>query len=178
MGYWSTRGLRGSTFESMINMSSDVYEDKKLAIIQKIPTPITPISIDKSKNAITLAYFDKKSTVDYIGVVQGVPVAFDAKETNRKNLPLQNIHAHQMEFMEKFEAQRGISFFLVNFTLYDEIYFLPFQALKIYWDKATKTNGRKSIPHTDFDAIAIKVEKGKGVVVHYLEALRKYLEAR
>ena len=178
MAYWSTRGLRGSTFESMINMSNEVYEAKNLVIIQKIPTPITPISIDKGKNAITLAYFDKKSTVDYMGVVQGVPVAFDAKETNRKNLPLQNIHAHQMEFMERFENQQGIAFFLISFTLYDEIYFLPFSALKNYWDKAMQSGGRKSIPYSDFEAIAIKVGSGKGVMVHYLEALRKYLEAK
>ena len=177
MGFWSTRGLRGSTFESMINISTEVYESKNLAIIQKIPTPITPISIDKGKNAITLGYFDKKSTVDYMGVVQGVPVAFDAKETNRKNLPLQNIHAHQMEFMEKFESQQGIAFFLVSFTLYDEIYFLPFSALKKYWSSA-KEGGRKSIPHADFGEIAIKIGSGKGVMVHYLEALRKYLEAK
>jgi len=177
MGYWTTRGLRGSTFESMINMSNEVYESKNLAIIQKIPTPITPITIDKGKNAITLGYFDKKSTVDFLGVVQGVPVAFDAKETNRKNLPLQNVHAHQMEFMEKFEKQQGAAFFLVNFTLYDEIYFLPFAPLKKYWDEALN-GGRKSIPHKDFEEIATKVEKGKGVVVHYLEALRKYLEAK
>ena len=174
---WNTRGLRGSTFESMINMSTEVYEAKNLAIIQKIPTPITPISIDKSKNAITLGYFDKKSTVDYLGVVQGIPVAFDAKETNRTNLPLQNIHAHQMEFMEKFESQQGIGFFLVSFTLYDEVYFLPFSALRAYWNKA-ENGGRKSIPYADFDKIAIKVGSGKGVVVHYLEALRKYLEAK
>jgi len=177
MGYWSTRGLRGSTFESMINMSTEVYEAKNLVIIQKIPTPITPINIDKGKNAITLGYFDKKSTVDYMGVVQGVPVAFDAKETNRKNLPLQNIHAHQIEFMEKFEAQRGIAFFLVSFTLYDEIYFLPFTVLKEYWDRSLQ-GGRKSIPHSEFGEMAIKIEGGKGVVVHYLEALRKYLEAK
>jgi len=174
---WNTRGLRGSTFESMINMSNEVYESKNLAIIQKIPTPITPINIDKGKNAITLGYFDKKSTVDYMGVVQGIPVAFDAKETNRKNLPLQNIHFHQMEFMEKFEAQRGVAFFLVSFTLYDEVFFLPFNSLKVYWEKAA-SGGRKSIPYDDFFAIAIKVEGGKGIIVHYLEALRKYLEAK
>ena len=177
MGYWTTRGLRGSTFESMINMSNEVYESKNLAIIQKIPTPITPITIDKGKNAITLGYFDKKSTVDYIGVVQGVPVAFDAKETNRKNLPLQNIHTHQMEFMEKFERQQGAAFFLVSFTVYDEIYLLPFTPLKKYWDEALG-GGRKSIPYKDFEGIAVKVGSGKGVVVHYLEALRKYLEAK
>ena len=177
MGYWSTRGLRGSTFESMINMSNEVYESKNLAIIQKIPTPITPITMDKGKNAITLGYFDKKSTVDYMGAVQGIPIAFDAKETNRKNLPLQNIHKHQMEFMEKFEAQKGVAFFLVSFTLYDMVYFLPFNSLSAYWQRAA-AGGRKSIPYEDFSQIAVEVEAGKGVVVHYLEALRKYLEAK
>ena len=132
--------------------------------------------MDKGKNAITLGYFEKKSTVDYMGVVQGVPVAFDAKETNRKNLPLSNIHTHQLEFMEKFENQRGAAFFLVSFTLYDEVYFLPYSSLKPYCENAAK-GGRKSIPYNDFKEIAIKVEGGKGVVVHYLEALRKYLEA-
>ena len=42
-----------------------------LALIQKIPTPITPVRIDKEHRHITLAYFDKISTVDYIGAVQG-----------------------------------------------------------------------------------------------------------
>ncbi|MDL2248914.1 Holliday junction resolvase RecU [Tyzzerella sp. OttesenSCG-928-J15] len=175
MGYWNTRGLRGSTFENMINMTNEVYENKNLAIIQKIPTPITPVSIDKSRNAITLGYFEKKSTVDYSGVVQGVPICFDAKETNRKYLPLQNIHAHQMEFMEKFEKQQGVAFFLVSFTLFDTMYYLPFTQLKIYWDKAGK-GGRKSIPHEDFVEKAISVTAGKGVMVHYLEALKFYLE--
>ena len=175
MGYWNTRGLRGSTFESMINMTNEVYEDKKLAIIQKIPTPITPIEIDKSRNAITLGYFEKKSTVDYMGVVQGVPICFDAKETHRKNLPLQNIHAHQMEFMEKFERQQGVAFFLVDFTDFGNIYFLPFSQLNKYW-LAASNGGRKSIPHEDFAEIAIPVKQGKGVAVHYLEALKEYLE--
>lgn len=80
MGTWNTRGLRGSTLEDLINRTNDSYREKKLALIQKIPTPITPIQIDKSSRHITLAYFDQKSTVDYIGAVQGIPVCFDAKE--------------------------------------------------------------------------------------------------
>ena len=80
MGTWKTRGLRGSTLEEYINYSNEKYRESGLALIQKIPTPITPIDIDKSTRHITLAYFEKKSTVDYIGVVQGIPVCFDAKE--------------------------------------------------------------------------------------------------
>ena len=73
MGTWKSRGLRGSTLEDMINHSNEVYREKKLALIQKIPTPITPIEIHKESRHITLAYFDQKSTVDYIGAVQGIP---------------------------------------------------------------------------------------------------------
>ena len=46
MGTWKTRGLRGSTLEDMINMTNESYREKGLALIQKIPTPITPINID------------------------------------------------------------------------------------------------------------------------------------
>ena len=81
MGTWNSRGLRGSTLESLINLSNEKYLAGNLAIIQKIPTPITPVNIDQSTRHITLAYFDKKSTVDYIGAVQGIPICFDAKES-------------------------------------------------------------------------------------------------
>ena len=69
---WTSRGLRGSTLEEMINRTNEQYRDKHLALIQKVPTPITPIKIDKESRHITLAYFEKKSTVDYIGAVQGI----------------------------------------------------------------------------------------------------------
>ena len=70
MGIWKTRGLRGSTLEDLINQSNEKYRSSRLALIQKVPTPIKPITIDKETRHITLAYFDQKSTVDYIGCVQ------------------------------------------------------------------------------------------------------------
>ena len=60
MGTWSSRGLRGSTLEDMINMTNENYRDKKLALIQKIPTPITPVKIDQQTRHITLAYFENQ----------------------------------------------------------------------------------------------------------------------
>ena len=130
MGTWKTRGLRGSTLEDLINHTNESYREKKLALIQKIPTPITPIEIDKSSRHITLAYFEQKSTVDYIGAVQGIPVCFDAKECAVKTFPLQNIHPHQIKFMEEFEQQGGISFIIVHYTAMDEMYYVPFADVK------------------------------------------------
>ena len=125
MATWNSRGLRGSTLEELINRTNEVYQEKGLALIQKVPTPITPIKIDKEHRQITLAYFDQKSTVDYIGAVQGIPVCFDAKECSVDTFALQNIHPHQVRFMEQFEKQGGVAFLILFFSARNEIFYLP-----------------------------------------------------
>ena len=72
MPTWNSRGLRGSTLEDRLNRTNEKYAHNGLALIQKIPTPITPVRMDKEHRQITLAYFEQRSTVDYIGVVQGI----------------------------------------------------------------------------------------------------------
>src|SRR5574344_743376 len=123
MPTWNSRGLRGSILEDLINRTNEKYLEAGLALIQKIPTPITPINIDKETRHITLAYFYQKSTVDYIGAVQGIPVCFDAKECAEDTFSLQNIHEHQVQFMKEFEKQGGIAFFLLLYTKREEYYY-------------------------------------------------------
>ena len=176
MGTWNSRGLRGSTLEDLINHTNDLYREKKLALIQKIPTPITPIEIDKSSRHITLAYFDQKSTVDYIGAVQGIPVCFDAKECAVKTFPLQNIHPHQIGFMREFEKQGGIAFIILYFTGLDEIYYLPFEQIEGYW-KRMEEGGRKSFTYDEVDK-SWRVRSHAGFLVHYLEEIQKDLDRR
>ncbi len=171
-----TRGLRGSVLEEMINMSNTVYREKGLALIQKVPTPITPINIDKESRHITLAYFDHKSTVDYIGTVQGIPVCFDAKECHSDNFALQNIHEHQFSFMEDFEKQGGISFIIIYYTKRDEKYYLPFKYIRNFWDRS-KSGGLKHFKFGEIDH-SYKIRQKGGVLVHYLEQLQMDLDAR
>ena len=66
MATWKSRGLRGSTFEELINRSNESYLEDGLAVVQKIPTPITPINIDKATRHITLAYFDQGMLKGYL----------------------------------------------------------------------------------------------------------------
>lgn len=87
MGTWKTRGLRGSTLEDLINRTNDSYREKGLALIQKVPTPITPISIDKESRHITLAYFDQKSTVDYIARCRAFPSALTPRSARHPPFP-------------------------------------------------------------------------------------------
>lgn len=171
-----SRGLRGSVLEEMINMTNLFYRDRGLALIQKIPTPITPINIDKETRHITLAYFDRKSTVDYIGAVQGIPVCFDAKECKTDSFSLQNIHEHQLKFMEDFESQGGISFILVFFTARDEKYYIPFRDVRKFTDRAA-AGGPKHFGYDEIDKSFLVKQKG-GALVHYLEQLQMDLDRR
>lgn len=176
MATWNSRGLRGSALEDLINRTNEKYLENNLALIQKIPTPITPINIDKQTRHITLAYFEKKSTVDYIGVVQGVPVCFDAKECAVDTFSLQNIHEHQVLFMEQFEKQGGVAFFLIYYTHKDLFYYLPYEMLRFFWDRA-KEGGRKSFRMEELNPAYI-LPKKQGVFVPYLDILSKDLEDR
>ena len=150
MPSWNSRGLRGSALEETINITIEKYREQKLALIQKIPTPITPVEMDKEHGHITLAYFDKKSTVDYIGVVQGIPVCFDAKECAADTFALQNIHEHQVLFMRDFEAQEGIAFILIYFSKRDIYYYLRDCELEKFWKRAEE-GGRKSFRIDELD---------------------------
>ncbi len=176
MSTWNSRGLRGSTLEEFINRTNEKYLEHGLALIQKVPTPITPIRIDKETRHITLAYFEQKSTVDYIGAVQGIPVCFDAKECNTDTFPLQNIHEHQVTFMENYEKQGGISFFLIGFSHRDEFYYLRFEKLLEFWNRA-KNGGRKSFRYEELEP-EFFLKCGNGVLVPYLDALQKDLSIR
>jgi recombination protein U len=176
MGTWKSRGLRGSTLEELVNVTNETYLEQGLALIQKIPTPITPVQFDKEHRHITLAYFEQKSTVDYIGVIQGIPVCFDAKECATDTFPLQNIHPHQVEFMGNFEKQEGIAFFLLYFTDRNEIYYLTYRKLLEFWKRA-EAGGRKSFRYEELDP-AYFLEISKGYFIPYLNAVQLDLDRR
>lgn len=176
MGTWKSRGLRGSTLEELVNRTNEIYREKGLALIQKIPTPITPVRMDKESRHITLAYFDQRSTVDYIGAVQGVPVCFDAKECASETFPLQNIHPHQVNFMKEFEKQGGTAFFLIYYSHMEEFYYLTLRSLLVFWERMGE-GGRKSFRKEELDP-SYFLPKGSGVWIPYLDGLKKDLEER
>ncbi len=176
MPTWNSRGLRGSTLEEYINRTNEKYREHGLALIQKIPTPITPVNIDKDTRHITLAYFEQKSTVDYIGAVQGIPVCFDAKECHTGTFPLQNIHKHQVQFMELFEKQGGIAFFLIFFSAREAFYYLRLQKLLEFWQRM-KAGGRKSFRCEELEPEFFFQSAG-GVLVPYLDPMQRDLSLR
>ena len=176
MSTWNSRGLRGPTLEELVNRTNEQYREKGLALIQKDPTPITPIKIDKEHRHITLAYFEQKSTVDYIGAVQGIPVCFDAKECKTDTFPLANVHQHQIQFMADFERQKGIAFLLLYVSARDFFYYLRFSELCRYVDRADR-GGLKRFRLQELDP-AYELKQEHGIFVPYLEGVQKDLLER
>ena len=176
MGTWNSRGLRGSTLEDMVNRTNEWYLEKNLALMQKIPTPITPVRMDKEHRQITLAYFDQRSTIDYIGAVQGIPVCFDAKECATDRFPLANVHEHQIRFMKEFEEQDGIAFLLIYFKAKDTFMYLPYAKLDEFW-RRMEEGGAKHFKYEELDP-AYEISTYSGTFVHYLEQIQMDLEQR
>lgn len=172
MGYWKSRGLRGSAFEDIINLSNEHYREANLAVIQKIPTPIVPLEMDKEGGIIRKAYFDKKSTVDYIGVMDKTAICFDAKETGKPYLPFANIHPHQVAFMKEFSEQGGLAFLLVHFTEYGRYFLLPVEVLVGYYEG----DERKSVPIEAFEEEYEIAEPSP--YLFYLGAVMRYRKNR
>jgi recombination protein U len=175
MAYFSSRGLRGSAFEELINMTNLKYRDHGIGLIQKIPTPIKPVELDVENHNIKKAYFEERSTVDYIGIVQGYAICFDAKETNLERFPLRNIHQHQIDFMNDFSKQEGIAFLIIRFSQYNKNYFVPFEFIVKKIDDALN-GGKKSIHYNEFNDF-FEIDNKDGYVLHYIEALDLYLHS-
>ena len=158
-----SHGNRGMAFESDINETNDFYRNNGLCLVTKRPTPINVVKVDYSKGAIiTNAYFEKQSTTDYNGVYKGKYLDFEAKSTKKTtSFPLANISPHQIEHLKQVIKHNGIAFFIIEFSTFDEVYFLDAKYVIDYYENGP----RKSIPYS-----AVK-ENGKIIKKAYAPRL-------
>ncbi len=168
-------GGRGMTLEQEINESNQYYLAHDIAVIHKKPTPIQIVKVDYPKRSAAVireAYFRRPSTTDYNGIYRGRYIDFDAKETKEKTrFPLDNFHQHQVEHMRSCLKQGGICFGLIKFVTLDQLYLLKATDLINYWDAQGSAKGRKSIPLTAFQTLAIPIKYSLNPTIAYLDAV-------
>lgn len=171
-------GKRGMRLEEMLNASNEWYRLKQQAVIHKKPTPIQVVGVDypaRSKARITEAYYRQSSTTDYNGVYQGHYLDFEAKQTKQKTrFPLSNFHAHQIEHMAACVKQGGICFAIILFSLHDEAYLYPFEALIEDWE-AFSRGGSASIPYERIKSQQLPIAFGVAPQLDYLKAVDRYI---
>lgn len=106
---------------------------------------------------------ESKAEPDYGGAIapDGRAIYYDAKTTRREVLDFDNLHAHQIEFLDRAASVGAAAGFLVEFSVHQEVYFLPIQMVVVWRDSVT----RKSIPYQFFLDHLIPAPPGKGFVI-------------
>jgi recombination protein U len=122
---------------------------------------------------ITKAHFLEPAFLDYIGLVKGKALAFDAKETQQEEgFPLKNLKPHQFNYMQEWQDHGGTSFLLIRFVKLNKIYRLDMTTLSWYWEKhENKEKGFSYIPLNEFEANCKLLDQGRGICLDYLEGL-------
>lgn len=164
-----SRGVRGTALERRIEFTNQRYCDLGLGRVDKIATPVKVIELENG--LITKGYFEKPSTVDFVGIIQGVFVAFDAKETEAASFPLNNIHPHQVEFMEDVTKQGGLAFVILHFKRYEEYFLLPLPLLLEYY----RNEDAKRIPYKEMKR-CIPIELDDTGMLRYIDALNELVK--
>ena len=161
---------RGMELEKKIDIANKMYsighglKRTYVASVHKIPTNV---QITKELPGKVIGFKKKGELVDYVGtLLGGHAIAFDAKQTKGKSLPLSNLHDHQYEFLKTWYNLGATTFLIVYFSEEDKYYRLPFKDLRNAWEGA-QNGGRKSIPLKDFE-IELIYYNG---ILNYLEGL-------
>ena len=115
---------------------------------------------------------ESKAEPDYGGALapDGRAICYDAKTTKREALDFDNLHAHQVIFLEHMARVGAVAGFLVEFSRHRKIFFLPIQVLTIWRTEST----RKSLPYLFFTAYLVPAPAGKGLLIFdYLAAIEE-----
>jgi len=160
-------GKRGMALENLVEYSNQVYKNKGMALVDKVPTPWN-VSYDKRTGRVFRAFPEKKGTVDFIGISHGRSLAFDAKNTKeRTRFPLSNVEQHQVDYLLNHQDQGGISFFIIFFEKHNEAYYTPIDKFIDWWNGQFE-GGRKSIPYEWFTLNVDRIKTRNGVPLDYL----------
>lgn len=168
----STFANRGMGLENDINETNNYYYTYDIALIYKKPTPIRITKTDYKNLRITDGFFERESTLDYNGVYKGYYIEFDAKETkSTTSFSINNIHNHQIKYIEKVLKHDGIVFLIVRFTKLNKDYILKGQDLLNFINE----NERKSIPLSFFEKNCYKLEIKYAPRLDYIKIVDKLI---
>lgn len=160
-----SKANQGKGLEDKIIKQNAYYLKKGVASVKKVPNNWV---VQRKGPHIVGARPVPSGLCDFVGtshLVGGRMFVFDAKETkNKTTFPLKNIKPEQMDHMEETIDHGGIGFLIVHFTEIDEIYYLPFEFIKPFWDDAELNPGVKGM-----QSIPLKTIREKCTIIHDME---------
>ncbi len=160
----------GMAFEADVSKTCDFYRLKEVADIYKRPTPIRVVRMSKTKKGmIEEAYFEEKSTTDYVGIYKGLYIDFECKETIHDTIPYHMIRPQQYQHLERITKLGGVGFFLVSFKTVQEVYLIDCQKIL----DRTKEKEHPGFKRAFFQENGVPVRRGYNPPYYLLEAIEK-----
>jgi recombination protein U len=170
-------GQRGMSFEKLLDYVHMEYELQNLAVIEKIPTPVTVLKMERGR--IVDGVYSKKGLVDYTGSYEKRPIWFDAKSTELETrFPLSFVHEHQVERLIKHQRCGALCFLLFSFEKLGKVFLMPLKNFLYYWNRQHEgKRGYKSIPYDEFPKYAVEVNSSPRAALDYLKAIDGMIKA-
>lgn len=158
----------GMAFEADVSKTCDFYREKEVAEIYKRPTPIRIVRMSKTKKGmIEEAYFEEKSTTDYVGIYKGRYIDFECKETIHDTIPYHMIREQQYRHLDIITRLGGIGFFLVSFKSAQEVYLIDCRKIL----QRTREKEHPGFKRSFFIENGTRVRRGYNPPYYLLEAI-------
>ena len=133
---------RGQPFEEFLRFANDRYKQKKIAVIDKLPTEFIPIR-DRYGRVCNVKV-EEKSKVDFIGRYKHYPIAIEAKHSEDQSIRWDRVGNHQADYMDDFTAEAGtIGLVVLSFGL-KRFFAIPW----VFWQAAYNARVRPGATRT------------------------------
>lgn len=160
----------GMSFEKDVTKCCDYYRENMIADIYKRPTPIKVVKMSKTHpGMIEEAYFQEKSTTDFVGIYKGKYIDFECKETIHDSIPYSMIREQQFRHLKTIIEMGGIGFFLVSFKTAQEVYLIDASLILSEVENKKHPGFKRSF----FIEKGIKVERSYNPPYKIIEAIEE-----
>lgn len=153
----------GEYFERLIEITCSWYSRMGIAEIKKTPEPMKPIAALNRQRGHYKAIYTKKAQPDFAGTLKGGrSIMFEAKNTDKTNLPFERISEEQEKDLNYHENLGAYCFVLISFSSRN-FYAVPWRN----WKGLKENSGKKSVNKADIHEFEIPFENG---ILKFLES--------
>lgn len=148
--------LAGSLFEQMIDMACLWYAEQGIAVIEKTPEPMRPISRPNRAGQFKACYI-KQAQPDYKGSLQGGrTIVMEAKHTDHDRISFDRVSEEQQRELTAYHDMGAVAVVLVSFGM-EDFYCIPWTV----WRDMKVHFGRKYIMAEDVPAFRVPIQGGR-----------------
>lgn len=160
--------LTGNLFEQMIDQTCIWYAEQGIAVIEKTPEPMRPISKPNRAGQFQ-ACFIKQAQPDYKGTLRGGrTIVLEAKHTDHMRIAFERVSEEQQRQLEAYHNMGAVAVVLVSFGM-QQFYCIPWTV----WRDMKAYFGRKYIRAEDVPEFHVPVVGGRLdfiFVIHHFES--------